>query len=75
MIQNINCILRYKKSYGTLFKPITVNTGYFNEVKKKFRSEYKNNPKSSIIIWGDFDFYKRNDKDCWEIYKKKTGDT
>lgn len=62
--------MNYKKSYGALFKPITVNTCYFNEVKKKFRSEYKNNPKSFIIIWGDFDLYKRNDKDCWEIYKK-----
>lgn len=72
-IQNINRILNYKKSYGALFKPITVNTGYFYEVKKKFRSEYKNNPKSSIIIWVDFDLYKRNDKDCLEIYKKKQG--
>lgn len=72
-IQNINRILHYKSSYGALFKPVAVNTGYFNEVKKRYSSEFKNNPKSSIIIWVDFDLYKRNDKDCMKSYKKKQG--
>lgn len=72
-IQNINRILRHKNSYGALFKPVPVNTGYFNKVKNKYRAEYKNNPKSSIIIWVDFDLYKRNDKDCMDSYKKKQG--
>lgn len=72
-IQNINRILRHKNFYGALFKPVSVNTGYFNIVKNKYRSEYKNNSKSSIIIWVDFDLYKRNDKDCMDSYKKKPG--
>lgn len=72
-IQNINRILRYKNFYGALFKPVAVNTGYFNKVKNKYRAEFKNNPKSSIIVWVDFDIYKRNDKACMDSYRKKQG--
>ena len=73
-IQNINRILHYKNSYGgALFKPIPVNTGYFDKVKIKYRTEKKNNQNSTIVIWLDYDIYKRNSKKCMDFYMNRKG--
>lgn len=53
-------------------KRVIVKTGTFGKLKSRFNQARKENRRSSIQIWADFDLYHRNDKKCAELYAKKT---
>jgi hypothetical protein len=51
---------------------VIAKTGTFGALKNRFNKTRKQNKKSSILIWTDFDLYHRNDYHCATHYAKKT---
>ena len=50
---------------------VIVKTGAFGKLASRYNKTRKDNRKSSIRIWADFDLYHRNDKGCADLYEKK----
>lgn len=46
-------------------------SGSFTLLARRFRAVYRDNKRSDIKIWTDFDLYHRNDSDCADHYRKK----
>jgi hypothetical protein len=51
---------------------VIVKKGTFGALKSRYNKTRRQNKKSSIQIWADFDLYHRNDKHCAEHYAHKT---
>ena len=51
---------------------VVVKNGAFGKLKSRFNKTRQQNRKSSILIWADFDLYHRNDKNCADLYARKT---
>ena len=51
---------------------VIVKGGSFGKLKSRYNKTRKQNKKSSIQIWADFDLYHRNDKHCADLYAHKT---
>lgn len=62
--------------YNLVFKAEPVKCGHYDAVEKKYLNEYGENNKNqaNIIIWVDYDTYKRNDKEDGDSYKGKPKD-
>lgn len=51
---------------------VLVKGGSFGKLKSRYNQTRKDNKKSSIQIWADFDLYLRNDCQCADHYANKT---
>lgn len=51
---------------------VIVKGGSFGKLKSRYNRTRKQNKRSSIQIWADFDLYHRNDKQCADHYARKT---
>jgi hypothetical protein len=51
---------------------VIVKTATFGKLKSRYNQFRKQNKKSSIQIWADFDLYHRNDKHCATQYSHKS---
>ncbi len=51
---------------------VIVKTGTFGKLKTRYNQIRKENRRTSIQIWADFDLYHRNDKHCGDHYAHKT---
>jgi hypothetical protein len=51
---------------------VVVKNGTFGKLKSRYNQTRKQNRRSSIQIWADFDLYHRNDKSCADNYARKT---
>ena len=51
---------------------VIVKTGTFGKLKSRYSKMRKENKKTAIEIWADFDLYNRNDKKCADHYAAKT---
>jgi hypothetical protein len=54
--------------------PKPSNGGQYIRVRNTYRAVRKANPKSTILIWVDWDRYKRNDEKDMDNYQKKPSD-
>lgn len=59
-IQELNRYLR-ENEYSFKFFPKPVGTGFYTEVKKKYKEVRKDNPRTTIRIFLDDDIYVRNE--------------
>lgn len=70
-LQDLNRYLLEEYSiYTKTFVYIPVGTGLITEIKKVYKKIKKENPRSAIEIWVDYDIYKRNEQGVLEKYKK-----
>lgn len=75
-ITNLNRILCFRSNpYTKLFKAVLIGSGKFVTVKHEYDKALKNNKKEkdNILIWIDYDIYKRNENDNNTLYKNKLG--
>lgn len=63
--------LLVRNSYSVFCKPVSVGTGDFSPVIKKFKNSRQQNRKSEILIWIDRDIYVRNSNKCFDSYSRK----
>jgi hypothetical protein len=70
-LQELNRFFR-ESQINILFVPKSSNGGKYSLVEKKYREIYKNNKKSQIMIWVDYDIYWRNDQENRESYAAKS---
>lgn len=59
-IQNLNRILSNPNTGSAAFKPYTINTGRFAQIRQKFNQVKKDNKNCSVQIWVDKDLYINN---------------
>ena len=59
-IQNLNRILCNPNTGSAAFKPYTINTGRFSQIRQKFNQVKKDNKNCSVQIWVDKDLYINN---------------
>lgn len=69
----INILNRFLRDnyINKFFIPKPIGTGEYSSVIKKYKEVKSQNRKSSIIIWVDYDRYKRNDNHNRESYERK----
>jgi len=68
-IQQLNRLLR-ESGVQVILHPKRVGTGLYSSVMKKYRAEKKQNPRTEIRVWVDYDLYARNDRNCMVNYNK-----
>lgn len=69
-IQELNRLFR-ELEIKVALKPVPVGTGFYGKVVATYKKTRKNNPRTPIHIWVDWDIYARNDRDCWTSYSRK----
>ena len=69
-IQKLNRFFA-ENGYACIINPKRVDCGHFNEVQRKYKTEKKNNPRTTIYIWVDKDTYVRNDCGDKDKYESK----
>jgi len=68
-IQELNRLLREIGARAVLL-PKPVCTGFYKTVMNKYKAERKNNPRTEIGVWVDYDLYARNNSNCMTDYNK-----
>jgi hypothetical protein len=66
-IQQLNRLLRELNATINLC-PRKVGTGEYKSVMAEYKAESKNNRRTKVCIWVDYDIYARNEKDCMTNY-------
>lgn len=51
---------------------VVVKSGSFGKLKSRYNSTRRENKKSSIQVWADFDLYHRNDQQFADLYAEKS---
>lgn len=69
-IQNLNRILCNPYTGSAAFKPYTINTGRFSQIRQKFNQVKKDNKNCCVQIWVDKDLY-TNDSEFKKLYLNK----
>ena len=69
-IQELNRLLR-ELEINAILQPICIGTGFFANVVATYKSIRKNNPRTTIFIWVDWDIYARNERGCNTTYAHK----
>ena len=71
-IQELNRLFRELEISATL-QPVCVGTGFFSNVVAAYRNARRDNPRTDIQIWVDWDIYARNERQCMDAYSRKGG--
>ena len=69
-VQELNRLFR-ELEIATTLQPVCIGSGFFSNVVTAYRNTRKNNPRTPIYIWVDWDIYARNDRKCMEAYSCK----
>ena len=69
-IQELNRLFREMEIKAVLL-PVCVGTGFFHDVQMTYKRKRKENPRTAIRIWVDWDIYARNERDCMDNYSGK----
>ena len=69
-IQELNRLFREMEISATLH-PVCVGTGFFSNVVAAYRNARRDNPRTDIQIWVDWDIYARNERQCMDAYSRK----
>ena len=73
-IQELNRYLE-EEDIPLIFFPRPANGGQYAHVIRKYKEIRKNNSRTSkILIWVDWDRYKRNSNSDWDNYQRKSDD-
>ncbi len=70
-IQELNKLFREMEIAVTLI-PVCVGTGFFSNVVTTYRKLRKNNQRTKIYIWVDWDIYARNDRQTLDSYMQRS---
>ena len=70
-IQELNRLFREMEISATLH-PVCVGTGFFSNVVAVYRAVRRENPRTPIHIWVDWDVYARNKRQCLDAYFRKS---
>jgi len=68
-IQKLNRLLR-EIDMQAILSPKPVHTGIYKTVMDKYKAEKKNNPRTKISVWVDYDLYARNNSNCMTGYNE-----
>ena len=69
-VQELNRLFREMEISSTLH-PVCVGTGFFSNVVAVYRTVRRNNPRTPVLVWVDWDVYARNERQCQDAYFRK----